>query len=114
MRVLLRAVISLIVLSVLSTDVRADVIYGTIRFRDDRATAGLKFSVVCGGQQYGGSVQSGGDYKVYVREQGVCTLRLFIESNSEGIAADVRSYDEPVRYNFVIVGGPFGYGLSRQ
>jgi hypothetical protein len=63
---------------------------------------------------YTGVVQPGGDYKIYVREQGACTLKVLIGSPETSPRTNVQSYDEPVRYDFDIVGGPHGYGLARR
>jgi hypothetical protein len=107
---------SCIVFLILSLgELKADVIYGSIRFGDGRPANGAHLEIRCSGEYvYTGIVQSGGGYKIYVREQGSCTLRVLIGSPEVTPRAKVHSYDEPVRYDFEIVGGPHGYGLARR
>ena len=108
--------LSLITVCLAVTDAKADVIFGTIRFAENkRPAAGLSVIVRCRGPQtYAARIQDGGDYKVFVQEEGACMLQVMIGPPDKAPRAAVSSYDEPVRYDFAIVGGPDGYGLSRQ
>jgi hypothetical protein len=98
----------------MASEARADVLYGTIEYQNGAHAGNLRYVVACQAGQYSGTVGANGDYKIYVREQGVCSFRLFIGQSTQPAVADIRSYDEPVRYDFEIVGSTYGYGLRRK
>jgi hypothetical protein len=77
-------------------------IFGTIRSntpKDDRPP--FKVEITCAGKLYADQTDGYGSYRVYVPDRGKCSLRVTAPRRSEQF--DVYSYEDPVRYDFVLV-----------
>ena len=91
----------------------AGLVFGTIRWQDgSSSTAGLPIQVQCAKGRYDGTVQERGDYRIYVGELGNCRFNVTVGGQQAG--ADVGSYEDEVRYDFVLVRTAGGVQLVRQ
>lgn len=101
-------------LLVLAAPAQAGLIFGTIRWQDQSAAAGLPIQVQCAdpNRRYDGTVQAGGDYRIYVAEVGNCQFRVTVGDRQA--AAEVGSYEDEVRYDFLLVRTGDGVQLVRQ
>jgi len=102
-------------LLVLAAPAQAGLIFGTIRWQDQSTTtAGLPIQVQCAdpNQHYDGTVQERGDYRIYVTELGNCQFKVTV--GNQRAAAEVGSYEDEVRYDFLLVRTADGVQLVRQ
>jgi hypothetical protein len=75
-------------------------IYGTIKEAGKPVKAGTKVEAKCAKGSYGAETDKLGSYRLFVPEQGKCTLSV----KSDGAAAQttIHSFEDSARYNLVL------------
>ena len=77
-------------------------IYGSL-FESGGAVSGQVVRVTCdSGDRDEKTTDARGAYQLFVKSTGTCTLSL---PNKGGASAPIYSFDEPVRFDFDVVGG---------
>ncbi len=71
-------------------------IYGAIGDNGRPVAAGELVTITCGSQSASGSTDQWGSYRVHLRTVGTCSLVF------RGMTVEVRSYENPVRYNLEV------------
>ena len=101
-------------LALLAAPAKAGLIFGTIRWEDPNVpTQGLPIEVQCAkNAPHGGHVEERGDYKIYVPEVGNCVFTVTV--GERRLTSEVGSYEDEVRYDFLIVRTTEGPRLVRQ
>jgi hypothetical protein len=109
----MKRVLALVVLLLLSTaTILAAQIYGSIWFNGS-PLRGAYLRVDCPGDSGQGRTDEQGTFKVYVRSTGRCTLTLTY--NGTEVPFPIASYNDPARYDLVLVQSPGrGYQLVRR
>ena len=83
-------------------DARAAQIYGSV-YEGGRGLSGQVVRVVCdSGDRDEKKTDGKGGYRLFVKRTGKCTLSL---PGKGGASAAIYSFDEPVRFDFDVVGG---------
>ena len=85
---------------------------GTITTKGAPIGPGVRLEIRCGAAVYSAVTDSLGHYRVYVSQTGRCTLGLTYQG--QALAAEVYSYDTPVRYDWSIETGGGAYRLRRM
>jgi hypothetical protein len=75
-------------------------IYGTIKEAGKPVKAGTKVEVKCPKGSYGAERDKLGSYRVFVPEQGKCTLS--VKSGGAAAQMTVNSFEDSARYNLVL------------
>jgi len=75
-------------------------IYGTIKESGKPIKAGTKVEVKCAKGSYGAETDKLGSYRVFVPEQGKCTLS--VKSGDAAAQMTVNSFEDSARYNLVL------------
>lgn len=95
-----------------STSIAAQ-IYGTLRESDRPVGPNVRVGVVCGSSTYSAVTDNYGSYRLFARETGKCTLRVYYKSQLPQIVID--SYNDPAHYDFDLIRLPDGrYELRRK
>ena len=100
-----------ILVSALSTGVQAGKIYGSLQVKGKPVKEGTQIALECSGKSYEAQVKRYGRYSVRVRGEGGCSFSV---AGFPGASTDVISYNDPTRYNFIIVRSGNGYSLKRR
>ena len=88
-------------------------VYGKLKEGGRSVPQGIDVTVRCAqGKRYSTKTDRFGSYRVYVPEKGRCTLRVKRAGRSGEYT--IRSYKNPVRYNFELVKTGNTYGLKRK
>jgi hypothetical protein len=92
--------LAMLCLAISCTTALAGEIYGTIKEVGKPITAGTKVEVKCAKGNYSAETDKLGSYRVFIPEQGKCTLSV----KSGGVAPQVTvtSFEDSVRYNLVL------------
>jgi hypothetical protein len=94
-----------------AVSVSAGQLYGSLKEDGRSLPANVRFEIRCRAQSYPGQTDGNGAYAINA-EKGKCTLTVYYKGQSP--AADIYSYDNPVRYDFdlVVINGQ--YALRRK
>ena len=87
-------------LAILCTTAPAGEFYGTIKEGGKPVNAGTKVEVKCAKGSYGAETDKLGSYRVFVPEQGKCTLS--VKSGDVAPQMTVTSFEDSARYNLVL------------
>ena len=88
-------------------------IYGTIR-EGNRPVRNATVVVQCGSDRGEGRSDQAGSYRVFVRQNGRCTLQLDAGGQRVELRSAVFSYQNPVRYDLELLRTPNGFELRRR
>ena len=86
-------------------------VFGYIKYGDGVIERGVKIEITCRGKTYSGETDEFGSYRIYVAENGQCTLIAHFRGQAPSLP--VYSYDTSVRYNLRMVEGDGRYSLER-
>ncbi len=89
-------------------------VYGTLRESDKPVGPNVRVDVVCGKSTYSAVTDNYGSYKLFAKETGKCTLRVYY-ANKIPTETTIDSYSDPVHYDFDLIRLPDGrYQLRRR
>jgi hypothetical protein len=92
--------LTMLCLAISCTTALAGEIYGTIKEAGKPIKAGAKVEVKCAKGSYGAETDKLGSYRVFVPEQGKCTLS--VKSGDAAAQMTVNSFEDSARYNLVL------------
>jgi hypothetical protein len=95
-----KAFLAMLCLAISCTTALAGEIYGTIKEGGKLIKAGTKVEVKCAKGSYSAETDKLGSYRLFVPEQGKCTLAVKASDGSPQMT--VHSFDDSTRYNLVI------------
>jgi hypothetical protein len=87
-------------------------IYGTITEGGKPVTKGVKLEIACGDSKYSGETDANGGYKMFVKDQGKCVLKVTQQNQSATL--DINSYEGSVQYDLILEKQGAGYTLKRK
>jgi hypothetical protein len=92
--------LAMLCLAISSTTALAGEIYGTVKEGGKPIKAGTKIEVKCAKGSYSAETDILGSYRLFVQEQGKCTLS--IKSSDGSPQMTVNSFEDSARYNLVV------------
>jgi len=92
--------LTMVCLAICCTPALAGEIYGTIREGGKPVKAGTRLEVKCARGSYGAETDKLGSYRLFVPEQGKCTLAVISGTPAPQMA--VHSFEDSARYNLVL------------
>lgn len=95
-----RIVVTMLCLAIPLSAALAGEIYGTIKEGGKPVKAGTKVAVECAKKSYSAETDKLGSYRLFVPEQGKCTLT--VKSADGAPQTTVHSYEDSARYNLVL------------
>lgn len=75
-------------------------IYGSIRESGKPVKEGVRVEVVCGSKPVAAATDKFGAYRLFVEDEGKCTLTVKIGEESPSIP--VHSFEDSARYNLIL------------
>jgi hypothetical protein len=92
--------LTMLCLAISCTSAMAGEIYGTVKEGGKPIKAGTKVEVKCPKGNYGAETDKLGSYRVFVPEQGKCTLS--VKSGDVAPQMTVHSFEDSTRYNLLL------------
>jgi hypothetical protein len=92
--------LAMLCLAISCTTALAGEIYGTVKEGGKPIKAGTKVEVKCTKGSYSAETDKLGSYRVFVPEQGKCTLS--VKSSDGTPQVTVNSFEDSARYNLVL------------
>jgi hypothetical protein len=92
--------LAMLCLAISYTTALAGEIYGTVKEGGKPIKAGTKVEVKCAKGSYSAETDKLGSYRLFVQEQGKCTLS--IQSGDGSPQMTVNSFEDSARYNLVL------------
>ena len=92
--------LAMLCLAISCTTALAGEIYGTVKEGGKPIKAGTKVEVKCAKGSYSAETDKLGSYRVFVPEQGKCTLS--VKSSDSTPQMTVNSFEDSARYNLVL------------
>ncbi|MCI0505312.1 MAG: hypothetical protein L0Z73_04315 [Gammaproteobacteria bacterium] len=86
-------------------------IYGSLRVDGQAIAPGTRIVLNCSGTTYTTEVEKHGGYSVNVSQEGPCSISV---DGYAGASAEVVSYNEATRYNFLLSPSGNGYSMERK
>ena len=88
-------------------------IYGGITEGGKPVGQGVKLGVTCGANQYPAETDANGSFKLFVKDQGKCSLKITYQGQTPTF--DINSYEGPVQYDLILEKQQNGqYTLKRK
>lgn len=75
-------------------------IYGSIKEAGKPVKEGVKVEVLCGEKKVAGETDKFGAYRLFVAEEGKCTLTVRVGDETPSIP--VHSFEDSARYNLIL------------
>jgi len=92
--------LAMLCLAISCTTALAGEIYGTVKEGGKPIKAGTKLEVKCAKGSYSAETDKLGSYRLFVPEQGKCTLS--VKASDASPQMTVHSYEDSSRYNLVL------------
>jgi hypothetical protein len=92
--------LAMLCLAISCTTALAGEIYGTVKEGGKPIKAGTKVEVKCAKGSYSAETDKLGSYRLFVQEQGKCTLS--IQSSDGSPQMTVNSFEDSARFNLVL------------
>ncbi|MGE5790500.1 MAG: hypothetical protein ACM33C_06500 [Syntrophaceae bacterium] len=92
--------LAMLCLAISCTTALAGEIYGTVKEGGKPIKAGTKIEVKCAKGSYSAETDNLGSYRLFVAEQGKCTLS--VKSGDVAPQMTVNSFEDSARYNLVL------------
>lgn len=103
--------VGVLVLSVASSAFGGN-IYGSISEGDKAVAQGVKIEVTCGANKYSAETDAAGSYKLFVKDQGKCALKVSYQGQAPSF--DINSYEGSVQYDLILEKQGTQYTLKRK
>ena len=87
-------------------------VYGTITENGKAVPAGTKMEIACGASKYNAETDASGAFKVFVKDQGKCELKLTYQGQTPSF--EINSFEGSVQYDLVLEKKGTQYTLKRK
>ena len=87
-------------------------VYGTITDSGKAVPAGSKIEITCGADKYNTETDANGAFKVFVKDQGKCDLKLAYQGQTPSF--EINSFEGSVQYDLVLEKKGAQYTLKRK
>jgi hypothetical protein len=104
----------LVILTVLITSgiALAGNVYGTITESGKGIAQGSKIEITCGADKYNTETDANGGFKVFVKDQGKCELKLAYQGQTPTF--EINSFEGSVQYDLILEKKGTQYTLRRK
>jgi hypothetical protein len=106
------ATLALILFSLFPSTSLAGQVYGTLRDSGKPVGANIRVEIVCGSKTYSAMTDNYGSYKIFAKENGKCTFRVYYQNQAPQTTID--SYPDAAHYDFDLVLSNGRYELTRK
>jgi hypothetical protein len=106
------ATLALILLCLYPGPCLAGQVYGTLRDSGKPVAANTRVELLCSGSTYSAMTDNYGSYKLFARETGKCTFRVYYQNQQAQMVID--SYADAAHYDFDLVLNAGRYELRRK
>ena len=103
---------SLILVLVFGSLAIAGNVYGTVTENGKPVAQGVKLEVTCGANKYNTETDANGAFKLFVKDQGKCSLTVAYQGQSP--ALDINSFEGSVQYDLILEKAGAQYTLKRK
>src|SRR5690348_16382478 len=86
-------------------------VYGTIS-ENGKAVGAAKIEITCGADKYNAETDPNGGFKVFVKDQGKCDLKLAYQGQTPSF--EINSFEGSVQYDLVLEKKGTQYTLKRK
>jgi hypothetical protein len=87
-------------------------VYGTITEAGKAIAPASKIEITCGSDKFNTETDANGAFKVFVKDQGKCELKLAYQGQSPGF--EINSFEGSVQYDLVLEKKGNQYTLRRK
>ncbi len=87
-------------------------VYGTVTENGKAVAQGVKLEVTCGANKYNAETDANGAFKLFVKDQGKCSLAVSYQGQSPSM--DINSFEGSVQYDLVLEKQGAQYTLKRK
>ena len=87
-------------------------VYGTITEAGKGIASGSKIEIACGADKYNTETDANGGFKVFVKDQGKCELKLAYQGQTPTF--EINSFEGSVQYDLVLEKKGTQYTLRRK
>ena len=87
-------------------------VYGTITEAGKGISQGSKIAITCGADKYNTETDANGGFKVFVKDQGKCELKLTYQGQTPTF--EINSFEGSVQYDLVLEKKGTEYTLRRK
>jgi hypothetical protein len=87
-------------------------VYGTITENGKAVAGGTKIEITCGADKYNSETDASGAFKVFVKDQGKCDLKLTYQGQTPSF--EINSFEGSVQYDLVLEKKGTQYTLKRK
>jgi hypothetical protein len=106
------AMMVLVVVCVSAAVAFAGNLYGTITEGGKGIAQGSKIEITCGADKFNTETDANGGFKVFVKDQGKCELKLAYQGQSP--TTEVNSFEGSVQYDLILEKKGTQYTLRRK
>ena len=103
---------SFILIVLFASAASAGNVYGTVTENGKAVAQGVKLEVTCAGNKYDAQTDASGAFKMFVKDQGKCSLTVAYQGQSPSI--DINSFEGSVQYDLVLEKQGPQYTLKRK
>jgi hypothetical protein len=104
--------ILLILIFTFTTAAIAGNVYGSITEAGKPVGQGVKMEITCGANKYETETDANGGFKVFVKDQGKCGLKLSYQGQTPSF--DINSFEGSVQYDLLLEKQGAQYTLKRK
>ena len=87
-------------------------VYGSITENGKPVGQGVKLEVSCGANKYNAETDANGTFKLFVKDQGKCTLKVGYQGQTPSF--EINSFEGSVQYDLVLEKQGTQYTLKRK
>jgi hypothetical protein len=106
------AILVVLIIVIASGIAIAGNVYGTITEAGKGIGQGSKIEITCGADKYNTETDANGGFKVFVKDQGKCELKLTYQGQTPTF--EVNSFEGSVQYDLVLEKKGTQYTLRRK
>ena len=87
-------------------------VYGSVTENGKPVAQGVKLEVTCAGNKYNTETDANGAFKLFVKDQGKCSLAVAYQGQSPTM--DINSFEGSVQYDLILEKQGAQYTLKRK
>jgi hypothetical protein len=104
--------LAIVLTIVITTSAMAGNVYGTITDAGKALGKGVKLEITCGTNKYEGETDEKGGFKLFVKDEGKCVLKLSYQNQTPTV--EVNSFEGSVQYDLILDKQGTQYTLKRK
>ena len=108
----MKLVMSLLLTLTFAAVALAGNVYGTITENGKAIAGGTKIEITCGANKYNTETDANGGFKVFVKDQGKCDLKLTYQGQTPSF--EINSFEGSFQYDLLLEKKGAQYTLKRK